>query len=189
MDCCHFSLKTHLISEKQLLYGNYNSMLWTWLYCIYHMPQIHTKVKRAWMKIYPVVSRNFSDFTGISLLYSNTMFACLFVCSRPISSGTAGPIWLNFFLLAPSWPRDGFRPKKFRIRDPVFPKIRKNPVFRVLFAQFGWNFQELLTLTQICFKTNKFLDRVSGFSGKIRQNLAKIRFNSILWCDTSFFIL
>ena len=28
------------------------------------------------------------------------------------NSGTARPIWLNFFLLAPSWSRDGFRPKK-----------------------------------------------------------------------------
>ena len=38
----------------------------------------------------------------------------------------------KFFLLAPSWSRDGFRLKKFRIRDPVFPEIRKNPDFRVL---------------------------------------------------------
>ena len=73
----------------------------------------------------------------LSLLYSNTMFACLFVCLLPISSGTAGPIWLNFFLLAPSWSGDGFRPKKFRIRDPDFPEIRKNPDFRVFFDQFG----------------------------------------------------
>ena len=35
----------------------------------------------------------------------------------------------KLFLLAPSWSRDGFRPKKFRIRDPVFPEIRKNPNF------------------------------------------------------------
>ena len=37
---------------------------------------------------------------------------CLRVCLLPISSGTAGPIWLNFFLLAPSWLWGGFRPKK-----------------------------------------------------------------------------
>ena len=43
---------------------------------------------------------------------------CLCAWWRPISSGTAGPIWLNLFLLAPSWSRDGFRPKKFRIQDP-----------------------------------------------------------------------
>jgi len=118
-----------------------------------------------------------------SLLYSNTMFACLFVCSRPISSGTAGPIWLNFFLLAPSWSRDGFRPKKFRIRDPDFPEIRKNPDFRVFFDQFGWNFQVILTLTQICLNTNKFLDRVSDFpdpeSGFSRKNPAKLGKNQV----------
>ena len=51
------------------------------------------------------------------------------VCLRPIFSRTAGPIWLNFFLLAPSWSRNGFRPKKFQIRDPLFPEIRKNPDF------------------------------------------------------------
>ena len=65
------------------------------------------------------------------------MYVCMYVCVSLNNSGTAGPIWLNFFLLAPSWSRDGFRPKKFRIRDPVFPEIRKNPVFRVLFDQFG----------------------------------------------------
>ena len=54
------------------------------------------------------------------------VFVCLYVCLKLNNSGTAGPIWLNFFLLAPSWSRDGFRLKKFRIRGPVFPKIRKN---------------------------------------------------------------
>ena len=79
-------------------------------------------------------SRNLKFFyIQVSLLYSSTMCVCLW----PISSGTAGPIWLNFFLLAPSWSREGFRPKKFRIRDPVFPEIRKKPDFRVLFDQFG----------------------------------------------------
>ena len=84
-----------------------------------------------------------------SLIYSNTMFACLL----PISSGTAGPIWLNFFLLAPSWSRDGFRPKKIRIQDP---EIRKNPDFRLLFDPFGWNSQVILTLTQICLTQINF---------------------------------
>ena len=100
---------------------------------------------------------------------------CVCVCVRLNNSGTTGPIWLNFFLLAPSWSQGGFRPKKFRIRDPVFPEIRKNPDFRVSFDQFGWHFQVILTLAQICFNTNKFLDRLSGspnpesgFSGKIR---------------------
>ena len=119
----------------------------------------------------------------LSYIATRCLRACLFVCSRPISSGTAGPIWLNFFLLAPSWSRDGFRPKKFRIRDPDFPEIRKNPDFRVFFDQFGWNFQVILTLTQICFNTNKFLDRVSGFpdpeSGFSRKNPAKLGKNQV----------
>ena len=40
------------------------------------------------------------------------LFACVFVCVRLNNSGTAGPIWLNFFLLAPSWSQSGFRLKK-----------------------------------------------------------------------------
>ena len=51
------------------------------------------------------------------------LFVCVYVCSRPIS-GTAGPIWLKFFLLAPSWANLGFRPKKFRIRDPDFSSAK-----------------------------------------------------------------
>ena len=58
----------------------------------------------------------------ISSIYSIMMFVCL----RPISSGTAGTIWL-IFLLAPSRSRGGFWSKKILIRDPVFPEIRKNP--------------------------------------------------------------
>ena len=45
----------------------------------------------------------------------------------------------EIFLLAPSGSRDGFRSQNFRIRDPVFPKIWKNPDFRVLFDQFSGN--------------------------------------------------
>ena len=60
----------------------------------------------------------------------------------------------------------------------ILREIQKNPDFRVFFDQFGWKFQVILTLTQICFNTNKFLDRVSGFpdpeSGFFRRNLAKI---------------
>ena len=39
------------------------------------------------------------------------MYVCLSVCVCLHNSGTAGPIWLNLFLLAPSWSRDGFRPE------------------------------------------------------------------------------
>ena len=84
------------------------------------------------------------------------MSVCMYVCVCLHHSGTAGPIWLNLFLLAPYWSGDGFRLKNFRIRDPVFPEIRKNPYFRVLFDRFGWNFWVILTLNQICFYTNNF---------------------------------
>ena len=79
----------------------------------------------------------------ILLLYSNTMRVCL----RPISFGTAGPIWLKSFLFAPSWSGGGFWPKTFWIQDSFFAGIRKTPDFRVLFDQFGWNLQVILTLT------------------------------------------
>ena len=69
-----------------------------------------------------------------SLLYSNTMFACMYVTYLLRNGWTD---LANIFLLAPSWSRDGFRPKKFRIRDPDFPEIWKNPDFRVYFDQFG----------------------------------------------------
>ena len=86
--------------------------------------------------------------------YKVIRFVSVCVCLH--NSGTAGPIWLNLFLLAPYWSGDGFRLKNFRIRDPVFPEIRKNPYFRVLFDRFGWNFWVILTLNQICFYTNNF---------------------------------
>ena len=44
------------------------------------------------------------------------MYVCLCVCVWLNNSGTAGLIWLNFFLLALSWSEGGFRPKK--IPDP-----------------------------------------------------------------------
>ena len=112
---------------------------------------------------------------------------CMCVCVSLNNSKTAGPIWLNLFLLAPYWSGDGFRLKNFRIQDPVFPEIRKNPDFRVFFDQFGWTwkFQVILTftLTQICFNTNEYLDRVSGFpvpeSAFSRKNPAKLGKNQV----------
>ena len=56
---------------------------------------------------------------NLSYIVTRCLFVCLYACLRPISSETAGPIWLNFFLLAPSWSQDGFRPKKFRIQNFV----------------------------------------------------------------------
>ena len=58
-----------------------------------------------------------------------SLSVCVFVCVRLNNSGTAGPIWLNFFLLAPSLSQDGFRPKKFRNRYPVFPENREKSGF------------------------------------------------------------
>ena len=116
------------------------------------------------------------------------MFVCLHVCM--FAAYLLQNSWTNLaklFLLAPSWSQGGFRPKKFWIWDPVFQEIQKN--------NFGGNFQVILTLTQICFNTNKFLYQVSSFLdpkssffGKIWQNFAKNRFNSISCCDISFFI-
>ena len=127
---------------------------------------------KAWRSQYFALPESNKENKHLSLYYITTrcLRACVFVCHL------FGPIWLNLFLLAPSWSQDGFRSKKFRIRDPDFPEIQKHPVFRVLFDRFGWKFQVILTLAQICFNTNKLLDQVSnfldlefGFSGKILQ--------------------
>ena len=57
------------------------------------------------------------------------MFACLFVAYLLLNGWT---IWLNFYLLAPSWSRDGFRPKK--ISDPG-SGFSENPE-KSIFPQF-----------------------------------------------------
>ena len=100
----------------------------------------------------------------LSLLYSNTMSACLLVCV--LVTYLLWNCWRDMaklYFLALSWSGVSFWLTKFRIQDPVFPDIRKNPDFRVLFDQFGWNLQVILTLTKICFNTNKFLDWVFVF--------------------------
>ena len=48
---------------------------------------------------------------------SLSVCVCVCVCVRLNNSGTAGPIWLNFFLLAPFWSQGGYRPKN---PDPDF---------------------------------------------------------------------
>ena len=112
--------------------------------------------------------RLYRDYSS-SLFYSNTMFAYMCVCLRPISSGMAGPIWLNFFLLAPSWSRDGFRPKKFRIRDPDFPKIRKNRFWREIIKYFCknlrifmWKMAEMIVLCDFTNSVTYYLLRRKG---------------------------
>ena len=49
--------------------------------------------------------------TKKSILQSNKRF-CLYVCLKLNNYRTAGLIWLNFYLLAQSLSRDGFRPTK-----------------------------------------------------------------------------
>ena len=51
------------------------------------------------------------DSNYLYYIATRCLRVCLLVCLWPISSGMAGPIWLNFFLLALSWLRDGLRPK------------------------------------------------------------------------------
>ena len=41
-----------------------------------------------------------------------SVFVCLYVCLKLNNYRTAGLIWLNFYLLAQSLSRDGFRPTK-----------------------------------------------------------------------------
>ena len=82
----------------------------------------------------------------LSLLYSNTMSACLLVCV--LVTYLLWNCWRDMaklYFLALSWSGVSFWLTKFRIQDPVFPDIRKNPDFRVLFDQFGWNFQVIFT--------------------------------------------
>ena len=57
------------------------------------------------------------------------MFVCVFAAYL-LRNGCTD--LAKLFLFALSWSRGGFRPKKIRIWDPVFPEIQKNPDFRVL---------------------------------------------------------
>ena len=110
------------------------------------------------------------------------------MCSH---SGMPGPIWLNFFLLAPSLAWGDFRSKKIRIPCPVFPeKSGKNriiAIFIVLVVRLSWNFQERFFLllggqTKIFFQILHL---------KIRQNpvkTGKSHFNILPACDISFFM-
>ena len=50
------------------------------------------------------------------------------VCVSLNNSGTAGPIWLNFFLLAPPWSEDGFRLKKIPDPGSGFSENTEKPI-------------------------------------------------------------
>ena len=109
----------------------------------------------------------------ISILQSNKGFClsvCLFVCLSLNNSGTAGPIWLNYFLLAPYCSRDGFRQKRFWIRGPVFPKIRKNQFPAKIFIKylsknvqiFMWKIAEMIALSDFKNPVTYYLLRRKG---------------------------
>ena len=104
------------------------------------------------------------------------MFACVFVCSRPISSGTAGPIRLNFFLLAPSWSRDGFRPKKSGFGIRIFRKSGKTRFLGYYLTDLAEILRKYLPLPKYVLKQINFwigypIFRIRNpvFPGKIRQ--------------------
>ena len=67
-----------------------------------------------------------------------SVFVCLYVCLKLNNYRTAGLIWLNFYLLAQSLSRDGFRPTK---PDPGsdFSKNPEKPVWREILKYFCKN--------------------------------------------------
>jgi len=121
-----------LISYLILISSRYLVVSLMWLY---QPPIIKLQKQFENCKLFALMMK-----TWQSLLYSNTMFVCMCVCLRPISSRTARPIWLNFFLLASSWSHDGFRPKKIPDSgsgfsgNPEKPRILTILKILVLFA-------------------------------------------------------
>ena len=119
----------------------------------------------------------------------------VFVCLKLNNSGTAGLIWQNFFLLALSWSRDGFRPKSSGSGIRFFRKSRKTRILGYYLNNLAeiyryyspWH-KYVLTQINLWIGYPIFRIRKPVFPGKIQQNWAKIKFNSISWCDTSFFI-
>ena len=128
----------------------------------------------------------------LSLLYSNTMSACLLVCV--LVTYLLWNCWRDMaklYFLALSWSGVSFWLTKFQIQDPVFPDIRKNPDFRVLFDQFGWNLQVILNLTQICLTQINFWIRYPVFqiqnqyitekSSKMQQKSGLIVYHDVIY--------
>ena len=84
------------------------------------------------------------------------MYVCLYV-----NSETAGPFWLNFFLLAPSWSRGDFRPKNSG--SGFSGNLEKKPGFQGIIWPIWLKFSGNNHLEPNILNTNKFLDWVSGF--------------------------
>ena len=94
-----------LFSLKQKFYGIMYNL------CSQHL-QSFNSVQQKLFVLQPLKDMfQMPALTLQALVY--TVYVCTYACLRPISSRTAGPIWLILFLLAPSWSGDGFRPKKF----------------------------------------------------------------------------
>ena len=110
------------------------------------------------------------EYPHSKVVGSLSVCVCVFVCVRLNNSGMAGPILVNFFLLAPSWSESGFRPKKFRIRGLVFPKIRKNRfpakiIIKYLFKNvriFIWKIAEMIALSDFKNPVTYYLLRKKG---------------------------
>ena len=124
----------------------------------------------------------------LPLIYSNTMFACLL----PISSGTAGPIWLNFFCQLRLGHGMVLGQKNSGSGIRIFRKSGKTRILGCFLTNLAENFR-YFTLTQTCFNTNRFLDWVSGFPDledffkffgrffKIKVKIIKYRLHLNVW--------
>ena len=80
--------------------------------CIWYFSSFYSKFFGILVNIYINIKHwpcnPYSKVVGSLCVY-------VFVCVWLNNSGTAGPIWLNFILLALSWSQGGFRSKEFRI--------------------------------------------------------------------------
>ena len=127
----------HLHSFKFVLPHCKSEKLNIWV----HNKKIHSQgdpriLKNHYFLLSIILPRGGQIFRNkLNLSYQYYKVIRVFVCLSLNNSGTAGPIWLNFFL-ALYCSGDGFRPIKFRIWDPVFPEIWKNRFWREIIKYF-----------------------------------------------------
>ena len=89
---------------------------------------------------------------------------CVCVCVRLNNSGTAGPIWLNFFFVSSVLVTGWFQAKKNPDQGSGFSG---NPEKNRFLGYYLTNLPEMFreyTLDPKILNTNKFLDLRSGFS-------------------------